>query len=57
MDVVTVVSLFKAMLQWLANCSVEDGSFQNYSYFSPYLKHTVSMHVNVIRQNYNIIDL
>ena len=25
--------------------------------FSPYLKHTVTMHVSVIRQNYNIIDL
>ena len=29
------VSLFKAMLQWLANCSVKDNSFQNYSQFSP----------------------
>ena len=28
------VSLFKAMLQWLANCTVKDSSFKNYSLFA-----------------------
>ena len=35
-------SLFKTVFQWLANCGIED---------------SVSMHVNVLRQNYYIIDL
>ena len=43
------------MLEWLTNCSIEDSLFYNYSYFSPYLKHTVSMHVNIIRQNYILL--
>ena len=35
-------SSFKTMFQWLANCGIED---------------SVSMHVNVLRQNYNITTL
>ena len=45
------VSLFMAMLEWLDNCTIEDSSF------SSFLKHTVSVHVNVVRHNYSIIDL
>ena len=32
-------SSFKVMFQWVANCGIKD---------------SVSMHVNVLRQNYNI---
>ena len=50
-------TLFKIMLQWLTNCTIKDSLLQNYRLFSPYLKHTISMHVSVLTQNYNAGNL
>ena len=48
MDTLTVVFL---MLQWLANFSIKNILFKNYS---RYLKHTIGMHVSILRQKYDI---
>ena len=39
------VSLSKALLLWLANYTIKDSWFQNYSRFPPYLKCTVACKV------------
>ena len=48
------VLLLKALLQWLVNCSINKCSLYNHHWFSYYLRHTISMHINVSRQKYNV---
>ena len=43
------VSLLKALLQWLANCSIKDSLYYIHDWFSSYLKHAESMHIIVLR--------
>ena len=49
MGVVTIAFLcmFRGMLQWLANCSIKDGSLKVKLL---YLKHAISMYASILRQ-------